>query len=147
MYIAPARPLNLARFVFLDHRASAFYRDWQEVANGCVAVLRSAAGRDPYDRELTNLIGELSTHSDEFRTRWAAHNVRFHETAIKQFHHPVVGDLDLSYNRLDLAADAGLAIFTYTAEPGSRSAEGLHLLASWAATPDQAKATHATDQT
>jgi hypothetical protein len=107
----------------------------------------SAAGRDPYDRELTSLIGELSTHSDEFRTRWAAHNVRFHATAIKQFHHPVVGDLDLSYNRLDLAADAGLAIFTYTAEPGSRSAEGLHLLASWAATPDQAKATHATDQT
>jgi hypothetical protein len=101
---------------------------------GCVAVLRSAAGRDPFDRELTDLIGELSTRSEEFRTAWAAHDVRILDATVKQFHHPEVGDLDLSFNRLDLAADPGLAIFTYAAEPGSRSAEALGMLASWAAT-------------
>jgi transcriptional regulator with XRE-family HTH domain len=136
MFIAPARPVNTARFVFLDHRAPAFYRDWNSSATGCVAVLRSAAARDPYDRDLTDLIGELSTLSEEFRTRWAAHQVRFLDKAVKQFHHPVVGDLDLSFNKLDLAADPGQTVFTYTAEPGSRSDEALKLLASWAATPE-----------
>jgi transcriptional regulator with XRE-family HTH domain len=134
MFIAPARPVNTARFVFLDHRAPAFYRDWQSSAGGVVAVLRSAAARDPYDRELTDLIGELSTLSEEFRTRWAAHQVRFLDRAVKQFHHPTVGDIDLSFNKLELAADPGLTIFTYTPEPGSRDEEALRLLGSWAAT-------------
>jgi MmyB-like transcription regulator ligand binding domain len=75
----------------------------------------------------------LAKHSETFRTRWAAHDVRFHNTGVKQFHHPVVGELSLSDNRLDLAADHGLTIFTYTAEPGSRSDEALKLLGSWAA--------------
>jgi transcriptional regulator with XRE-family HTH domain len=145
MYLAPARPVNTARFVFLDPRAPAFYRDWQDAATGCVAVLRSAAGRDPHDRALSDLVGELSTQSDEFRVRWATHNVRILDAAVKRFHHPVVGDLDLSFNRLDVAADPGLAIFTYTAEPGSRSAEALDLLASWAATPEEPEQARAKD--
>src|SRR5213075_865352 len=87
---------------------------------------RSCAGlRDPHDRDLSDLVGELATQSDEFRTRWAAHDVRFHNTAVKRFHHPVVGELSLSFNRLELAADQGLALFTYAAEPGSRSEEAL----------------------
>ena len=100
---------------------------------------RRAAGRDPYDRELSDLVGELATQSDAFRTRWAAHNVRFHNTGVKHFHHPVVGDLTLSFNRFDLAADPGLTMFTYTAEPGSRSEDALKLLGSWAATVDPAE--------
>jgi transcriptional regulator with XRE-family HTH domain len=135
LYAAPARPVNHGRFVFLDPRAETFYRDWDRAAAETVAILRWAAGRDPYDRELSDLVGELATQSEEFRTRWAAHNVRFHNTAVKHFHHPVVGELTLSFNRLDLPADHGLTIFTYTAEPGSRSEEALNLLGSWAATP------------
>jgi hypothetical protein len=70
-----------------------------------VAVLRAEAGRNPHDRPLTNLIGELSTRSQEFRTRWAAHDVRFHRTGSKQLHHPVVvGELNLTYEALELAA-------------------------------------------
>ena len=103
-------------------------------------------GRDPDDRDLSDLVGELATHSEAFRTRWDAHDVRFHNTGVKQFHHPVVGELSLSYNRLDLAADDGLTIFTYAAEPGSRSAEALNLLGSWAATVEPAEAAAATDQ-
>jgi hypothetical protein len=98
-------------------------------------------GRDPYDRDLSDLVGELSTQSAEFRTRWAGHNVRFHDTGTKDFHHPVVGDLTLTYNRMELSADPGLAITIWTAEPGSKSAEALSLLGSWAATPEQAGAT------
>ena len=123
-------------------RALDFYIDWERSTNECVAVLRSAAGLDLYDRELSDLVGELSIQSDAFRTRWAAHNVCFHTKGIKQFHHPVVGELSLSFDRLDLAADPGLTIFTYTAEPGSRSEEALRLLGSWAATLDQAESTH-----
>jgi transcriptional regulator with XRE-family HTH domain len=131
-----ARP-NTARFLFLDRRAQDLFPDWEQVANETVAILRSEAGRDPYDRGLSDLVGELSTQSEAFRTRWAAHNVRFHNAGVKRLHHPVVGDLSLSFDRLDLAADTGLRIFAYTAEPGSKSEESLNLLASWAATPDE----------
>jgi transcriptional regulator with XRE-family HTH domain len=142
----PARTLNHARFVFLDPRAEAFYVDWDRAARETAAILRSAAGRDPHDRDLSDLVGELATQSEAFRTHWAAHNVRFHSTATKQFHHPVVGELSLSFNRLDVAADHGLTLFTYAAEPGSRSEEALRLLGSWAATVDHAELPPATDK-
>ena len=143
---SPHGPPNSARFIFLDPRAHDFYVDWEKVATDAVAVLRSEAGRDPYDRDLSDLVGELSTRSETFRTRWAAHNVRFHDTGSKRFHHPVVGDLELTYETMTLAADPGLTLFVYTAEPGSRSAEAIDLLASWAATLDPAAAEHATDE-
>ena len=130
-------PVNSARFVFLDPGAPDFYADWERAASDVVAILRTAAGRDPYDRELSDLVGELSTQSAEFRTRWAVHNVRFHDTGTKDFHHPIVGDLTLTYNRMELSADPGLAITIYTAEPNAKSAEALGLLGSWAATPEQ----------
>lgn len=100
---------------------------------------------DPYDRDLSDLVGELSTRSEEFRTRWAAHNVRFHDTGVKDFHHSIVGDITLTYNRLELSADPGLTIIVYTAEPGSKSAEALGLLGSWAATVEQAKLAHTSE--
>jgi transcriptional regulator with XRE-family HTH domain len=130
-------PVNSARYVFTDPGARDFYSDWERAASDVVGILRSAAGRDPYDRDLTGLVGELSTLSDAFRTRWAAHNVRFHDTGVKDFRHPVVGELTLTYNRMELAADPGLAITIYTAEPATRSAEALDLLGSWAATMPQ----------
>jgi transcriptional regulator with XRE-family HTH domain len=138
-------PVNSARYVFLEPSARDFYADWNRAAADVVAVLRYAAGHDPYDRDLSDLVGELSTQSEEFRTRWAAHNVRFHETGVKDFHHSVVGDLTLTYNRMDLSADAGLTIMVYTAEPGSKSADALSLLGSWAATVEQANLAHTSD--
>jgi transcriptional regulator with XRE-family HTH domain len=146
MYADPARPVNHARFVFLNPRAHDFYVNWDRAANDTVALLRSEAGRDPYDRDLSDLVGELSTRSDEFRTRWAAHNVRIHRTGAKDFHHPEVGDLSLTYEMMDLSADPGLALLTYSAEPGTRSEEALNLLGSWAATVDPAESARATDQ-
>jgi transcriptional regulator with XRE-family HTH domain len=145
LYAGPARPPNNARFVFLDPRAQTFYRDWDRAARETAAILRSAAGRDPHDRDLSDLVGELATQSEAFRTHWAAHNVRFHATATKQLHHPDVGELSLSFNRLDIAADQGLTLFTYAAEPGSRSEEALKLLGSWAATTDRDQSARATD--
>jgi transcriptional regulator with XRE-family HTH domain len=138
MFDDAVRPANHARFVFLSPRAQRFYADWDRAASDTVAILRSEAGRDPYDRNLSDLIGELSTRSEEFRTRWAAHNVRIHRTGVKDFHHPVVGDLSLTFEMMRLTADTDLAILAYGAEPGSRSEEGLNLLASWAAAPHAA---------
>jgi transcriptional regulator with XRE-family HTH domain len=128
------QPVNSARFTFLDPAAADFYPEWGRVATELVAHLRSEAGRNPYDRQLSDLIGELSTRSDEFRVRWAAHNVRFHRTGTKQIHHPVVGDLDLVYESMELSAD-DLSIAIFTAEPGSATQQALDLLASWSATP------------
>jgi hypothetical protein len=146
MYVGPRRPPNGARFVFLDPRAQGFFPDWDRVANEVVAMLRSEAGRDPHDRGLTDLVGELSTQSEAFRTKWAAHNVRFHDTGIKRVHHPIVGEVELTYEALELSADTGLTMFAYTAEPGSKSEQALDLLASWSATSDNAEPVHATDQ-
>jgi len=133
----PIRPANTARFTFLDPHAQEFYVDWDRIANDMVGVLRAEAGRHPYDRGLTDLIGELSTRSDEFRIRWAAHNVRSHQTGAKKLHHPSVGDLDLTYEAMELPADPGLTLIVYTAEPGSRTQDSLNLLATWSATLDQ----------
>jgi hypothetical protein len=139
LYVDPVRPVNHARFVFLSPRAPDFYVDWERAATDTVAILRTAAGRDPHDRDLSDLVGELSTRSEEFRAHWAAHNVRIHRTGAKEFHHPLVGELSLTYEMLELSADSGLVILTYTAEPGSKSAEALDLLASWTATIDPAE--------
>jgi len=126
---------NAARFVVLDPRAHDFYLDRDQIARDVVATLRSAAGRNPHDRDLSDLVGELATGSEEFRQHWARHDVRFHISGVKHFHHPQVGELELHYERLEVVFDSGLTIFTYTAEPGTASAERLALLRSLAATP------------
>ena len=133
----PVRPVNSARFVFLNPRATEFFVDWDTIANDCVGILRAEAGRDPYDKRLSDLIGELSTRSEEFRLRWAAHNVKLHRTGAKRFQHPVVGELTLDFETLDLPADAGQKLLIYSAEPGSPSYQALQLLASWATTPQE----------
>jgi transcriptional regulator with XRE-family HTH domain len=135
------QPPNSARFTFLDPAAHEFFLDWEKAAKDLVGALRSVAGRNPYDRGLTDLVGELSTRSEPFRTWWAAHHVRYHQTGTKRLHHPVVGDLELNYEAMELSADAGLRLAVFTAEPGSRSEDTLNLLASWAATPDHAVTT------
>ncbi|MDI9949179.1 MULTISPECIES: helix-turn-helix transcriptional regulator [Rhodococcus] len=128
---------NLARFCFLDERAKEFYPDWEAASDITVSILRTEAGRDPRDKQLHDLIGELSTRSDAFRTRWGAHNVRRHGSGTKNFQHHVVGELTLSYEGMELTAEPGLSFLIYTAEPGSASQERLSLLASWAATAHQ----------
>lgn len=133
----PHRPPNLARFMFLAPAARDYYLDWEAMACDVVAILRSEAGHDPHDKALQDLIGELSTRSELFRTRWAAHNVRLHRTGVKHLQHPVVGELTLDYDALELPADTGLTIIAYSAEPASPSADNLRLLASWAATGSQ----------
>jgi transcriptional regulator with XRE-family HTH domain len=137
LFGSPAKPTNMARFIFLDPAAADFYQEWDQLASDTVALLRAEAGRNPTDRGLSDLIGELSTRSDVFRVRWAHHNVRQHRSGIKHFHHPVVGDISLAYESLELVADPGLVLNGYSAEPGTASEDALNLLASWAATADQ----------
>lgn len=134
----PERPLNLARFTFL-HRANAerFYPDWNLAADMIVAILRTEAGRDPYDRGTQDLIGELSIRSEEFRIKWGAHNVRRHVTGVKRFLHPVVGELEFLFESTDLPDMPGWSLNVYTAEPGTPTADALRILASWAATQEQ----------
>ena len=126
-------PVNNARLVFLDERATDLFRDWQTVANDTVALLRAEAGRAPYDGKLSALVGELCTRSEEFRVRWAAHDVRIHNTGVKKLHHAVVGDLDLPFESLPIETGASTNLVTYLPEPGTPTHDALALLASWAA--------------
>ena len=125
--------VNHARFTFLDERARDFWADWERAADDSVAQLRTEAGHDPYDRALSDLVGQLSTRSEAFRTRWAAHDVRLHHTGVKHIHHPVAGDLHLDYDVLALPADPGLVMVTFSSAAGSPDADALAVLASWAA--------------
>ncbi len=140
LYRDPVRPANHARFAFLDPAACDFWVDWNRAADDTVGILRAQAGRTPYDKTLSDLVGELSTRSEEFRVRWASHDVRLHRTGSKQVNHPVVGRLDLMYDTVKLLADPGLTLLVYTAEPGSTTHDALSVLASWAATNRDAEA-------
>lgn len=131
----PHRERNMARFVFLDDTAPALFADWEQAARDCVATLRLYAGRHPYDPRLTELIGALSVHSAAFRRLWADHNVLAHTTGVKRFHHPLVGDLALDYEVLQVAGDPEQVLVVYTPEPASPSAEALALLGSWTTGP------------
>jgi transcriptional regulator with XRE-family HTH domain len=138
VFADPARPVNHARFTFFNPRAHDFWLDWERAADDAVATLRLEAGRDPHDKGLTDLIGELSTRSDDFRGRWAAHDVRLHRTGLKHFHHPVVGDLHLFYEVMELPADPGLSLIAFSAEAASPDDDAVKVLASWATTHDPA---------
>lgn len=133
----PARPVNFARFAFFNHRSHSLYPDWNLAADTAVAMLHTEAGRNPLDKGLSDLVGELSTRSEDFRKRWAQHNVRLHLTGAKTFHHSVVGELKVHFDALELPASPGLTMITYSAEPGSPSEDSLRLLASWAASNKQ----------
>jgi transcriptional regulator with XRE-family HTH domain len=134
VFATPGRPANLARFNFFAPAAREFYPSFEDSARTTVELLRTEAGRDPFNPSLTSLIGELSTRSEEFRALWADHNVRLHRSGVKHFRHPSVGVLDLMFEAMALEADEGLTLTAYTAQPGTPSHDGLKLLASWAAT-------------
>ncbi|MFC5908657.1 helix-turn-helix domain-containing protein [Streptacidiphilus monticola] len=129
-----AKTTNIARAQFLTPAGRDFFPDWDVGVNTTVALLRTEAGRAPHDTELTGLIGELVTHSEEFRSAWAKHNVRLHHTGRKAFHHPAVGDITLDFDAMELPAQPGLTLTAYSAAPGTRDHDALRLLATWAAT-------------
>lgn len=138
----PRRPVNTTRFVYLNPAARDFWRDYDQITHDSAAMLRMEAGRNPHDRDLIRLVGELSTQSELFRERWASRDVKFHRSGVKRLHHPVVGDLELNYESMDLPSEPGLVLNVYTAPADSASADALKLLASWAATQSAEFAAH-----
>lgn len=134
MYDNPTQPSNTARFIFLDPRARDFYTDWNQAADNVVAILRAATGKRPGDRPLAELVGELHHDSDEFRTRWANHDVRHHYSGRKRYHHPLVGDIELLFEAMPIGPDQTLTLMVYPAAPDSPAQHALRLLASWTLT-------------
>ncbi|MFJ8025491.1 helix-turn-helix transcriptional regulator [Streptomyces sp. NPDC096311] len=134
---AAPTPVNIARFQFLDPTSRNYFPDWNASVNTTVSLLRTEVGRAPTDSELTGLIGELVTRSDEFRAAWAKHNVRLHHTGRKPFRHPAVGEFTLDFDAMQLPGHAGLTLTAYSAEPGTPDHDSLMLLASWAATEQE----------
>ncbi|GAA3626965.1 helix-turn-helix transcriptional regulator [Kineosporia mesophila] len=132
------RPANTTWFVFMDPAAEDFFVDYDRIAADAAAMLRLEAGRRPNDKALIELVGELSTHSELFRQRWAAHNVKFHRSGTKRLRHPVVGQLDLDFESMELASEPDLRLNIYTAASGTPTADALKMLASWAVSPAQA---------
>ncbi|MBK3568872.1 helix-turn-helix transcriptional regulator [Streptomyces sp. MBT62] len=144
LHTGAAQPPNHARFIFLDPRSHTFWDDWDHAADDAVALLHAQAGRAPFDQDLTALVGELSTRSEDFRIRWARHDVRRHTTGLKSLRHPAIGPLRLTFEAMTLVADTDLTLFVYGAEPGTPAEDGLRLLATWTATHDQQRATPVT---
>lgn len=130
---ATTSPPNFARFIFLEPVARRLYPDWDVVAAVNVAQLRTEAGRDPHDKALHDLVGELSTRSDAFRILWGRHDVWHHAGGTKRYHHHVVGELTLHYDGLDLVGHPGAQLTVLTAAPGSADHEALRLLSNVAA--------------
>jgi transcriptional regulator with XRE-family HTH domain len=133
----PRRPANTARFVYLDPAAEQFFVDYDKITKDAAAMLRLEAGHNPHDKALIELIGELSTQSPLFRQRWASQDVRFHRSGQKRLRHPVVGQLDLDFEAMELPSEPGLQLNIYTAPAGSPAADALKLLASWAASQER----------
>ncbi|KQP73939.1 XRE family transcriptional regulator [Microbacterium sp. Leaf288] len=142
---ATSTPPNFARFIFLEPVARRFYPDWEAIAGINVAQLRTEAGRDPHSKPLHDLVGELSTRSDHFRTLWGRHDVWEHQSGVKRFHHHAVGDLTLHFNGLDLVGESGVQLTVLTAEPGSPDHDALQLLGGWASSTSRRKPPHPTD--
>ena len=140
-------PPNFARYTFLDDDSRHFYPDWDGAADTCVAILHTEAGRDPHDKDLHDLVGELSTRSDEFRRRWSAHDVRYHGAGTKRYGHRDVGELELAYESVDMISEPGLTLTLYAAEPASPTAHALDLLASWTAPSTPPRTAPATEDT
>lgn len=136
----PHRPVNTTRFTYLNSAAREFWRDYDRIADDGAAMLRLEAGRTPHDPDLIQLIGELSTQSELFRKRWASRDVVYHRSGLKRLHHPIVGDLDLNYESMDLPSEPGLVMNVYTAPAGSPTADALRVLASWVASTEAASA-------
>lgn len=131
----PHRERNMARYMFLDEGARTLYVDWESAARSTVAVLNLYAGRYPHDPQLAELIGELSVRDRDFRRWWADHDVLRHTFGTKRLHHPLVGELTLAYEALNVADDPEQTLGLHTAERGSPSEHALHLLASWTNEP------------
>jgi transcriptional regulator with XRE-family HTH domain len=136
----PRRPANTTRFVYLSPAAREFFVDWDRIARDAAAMLRLEAGRNPHDPGLIALVGELSTQSELFRQRWASQDVQYHRSGQKRLRHPIVGQLDLHFESMQLPSEPELTLNVYTAAPGTPAADGLKVLASWAATQDIAEA-------
>lgn len=132
----PRRPANTARFVYLDPVAEDFFVDYDQIARDAAAMLRLEAGQNPHDEDLVALVGELSTRSELFRQHWASQDVRFHRSGRKRIRHPAVGQLDLDFEAMELPSEPGLKLNIYTAAAGTPTADGLKLLASWAASQE-----------
>ena len=126
----PAQQRNLARYYLLDPGARERVADWPQIAAETVAMLRLDAGRNPHDRRLADLIGELTLRSPEFTTWWNDHRVYRRTHGTKHYHHPVVGDLHFSYESFQPAGDPDQTLCVYNVEPGSATAEAVRLLGS-----------------
>jgi transcriptional regulator with XRE-family HTH domain len=125
---------NQLRVMFLDPETRCIYSDWEKVAAETVATLRTNAGTDLDDPRLTELVGELSLKSEDFRRLWARHDVGAKTAGTKHYIHPLVGDLTLAYETFSVNGHPGQFLIVYHAEPGSPSEQALRLLSSATAT-------------
>jgi transcriptional regulator with XRE-family HTH domain len=123
--------VNLARAAFLDPRVKEMWRDWSEMTVATVAGLRATSSSDPDDASFVELVADLSAHSTRFAELWALHEVRPKAAGWSFLIHPVVGELDLRYEKLAAGPPAsGQVLVVYYAEPGSPTQRNLERLRS-----------------
>ncbi|MBD0023122.1 helix-turn-helix domain-containing protein [Gordonia pseudamarae] len=119
---------NYPRELFLNRASKDSWWDWDQRAWETTAMLRYAVGRYPVDEDLNALIADLNEQSPEFRQLWASHEVSFSRSGTKLIRHPVVGDVEVDYEAMELGGDEGLLLFVYSASPGSAGRAALDRL-------------------
>jgi transcriptional regulator with XRE-family HTH domain len=123
---------NLVRATFLDPRVRDMHGNWDHITASTVAELRTLVGPDVDDARLIELVGELSVRSERFRQLWARHDARRKRGGVTHIDHPLVGPLELSYERLPIPDTDRQMLTICHAAPGSVSAQALALLAATA---------------
>lgn len=116
--------------LFTDPEAREYHPDWAANTASVVAQLRADTGADGNDARFQALVGELSLKSERFRQLWARHDIRFAGTPSGVIRNPKVGELTLWREKFLIAGKDDLVVVMYHADPGSRSADALDLLAS-----------------
>ncbi|MGO4535993.1 helix-turn-helix domain-containing protein [Leifsonia sp. 2MCAF36] len=133
--LAPSfRPgVNLMRAAFLDAAIRDLYLNWEEMTTRLVSYLRAQAAAPPFDPRLPALVEELSARSSRFAELWSRHDVGATSSGVNRLQHPLVGPLELNFDRLTLAGTDHPVVIVYHAEAGSASERALGSLVRAAA--------------
>jgi transcriptional regulator with XRE-family HTH domain len=112
---------HLVRATFLDPRVREMCDDWEEITHSAVAALRALVGAEVDDPRLNDLVGDPSIRCERFRQLWARHDARPKRSGITDSSIPVIGPLELSYEKLPIPDTDGQTLACTTRSPVARA--------------------------
>lgn len=115
----PVSQRNAARYGFLHPAARELFVNWEEQVTGLVTGLRQLSATEPAATDVSDLVAELAEASTDFRRLWDRYDIDLYVTGSQELRHPLVGELTIDYQVLEIQGEGGLTLMAYHAEPGS----------------------------